>query len=133
MKLFLVYGITKDLETYILQTQSTLHPLKVTGFDFQFSGTLSAKHFITELQTVLVNFGASSLLSDKKWVQFQDAVTRQIKYSNFFKKPSLQDTALVGELIQPSAIFSKLKIQKQRCTTNWLYIGKLPAATFIMM
>ena len=89
-----------DLEAYLLQTQTTPHPLKITGFDFQFSGTLSAKHFVNELEAALFNLGASSLLSDRKWESFKAAVAKQIKYSNYFKKPSPQDTALVGEVVR---------------------------------
>ena len=106
----------RDLEAYVLLTQLTPHPLKVTGFDFQFSGTLSARYFVNELETVLLHMGASALLSDGKWEPFKAAVARQIKYSNYFKKPSPQDTALVGEVVR--AICNFLEVQNSETAAN---------------
>lgn len=87
-----------DLEAYILQTQKTARPLVVTGFDFQFSGKLAATYFLPDLEAALKQLGVESLMAHIKWPPFKEAVQRQIKYSNYFKKPSPADTLLVGEI-----------------------------------
>lgn len=85
-----------ELEEYILYTQKTAAPLIVTGFDAQFSGSLSKKYLFEDLSAFLKNIGASEIINDPNWKDFGSAVQRQIKYSNFYKKPSTIDTSLIG-------------------------------------
>jgi len=86
-----------ELEEYILLTQKTTAPLIVTGFDTQFSGSLSKKYFFEDLTAYLKNIGASEIMNDPDWINFESALQRQIKYSNFYKKPSAIDTSLIGK------------------------------------
>lgn len=85
-----------ELEEYILFTQRTSAPLIVTGFDTQFSGSLSKKYLLEDLNKFLKNIGASAITDDPEWINFESALQRQIKYSNFYKKPSTIDTSLIG-------------------------------------
>ena len=86
-----------DLEEYILYTQNTSAPLIVTGFDAQFSGSLSKQYLFEDLSVFLKNIGALEIINDPDWINFESAVQRQIKYSNFYKKPSKIDTPLIGK------------------------------------
>lgn len=85
-----------ELEAYILQTQRTASPLVVTGFDHQFSGRLAKRYLLGDLTAFLKKINVSELISDPNWNAFGLAVQRQIKYSNFYKKPSAADTSLIG-------------------------------------
>lgn len=86
-----------ELEEYILYTKKTSAPLIVTGFDAQFSGSLSKKYLFEDLSAFLKNIGASEIINDPDWINFESALQRQIKYSNFYKKPSTIDTCLIGK------------------------------------
>jgi len=86
-----------ELEEYILLTQNTPAPLIVTGFDVQFSGSLSKKFLFEDLTAHLKNISASEIINDPDWINFESALQRQIKYSNFYKKPSAIDTSLIGK------------------------------------
>lgn len=88
----------QDLEQYILGTYKTAHPLVVTGFDCQFSGELSKEYLVPALTAYLKVIGAQDLLQGARWTEFQTALGRQIKYSNYFKKPAPADTLLMNEM-----------------------------------
>lgn len=122
-----VFGIwnTKalnHLENYILQTQNTPHPLQVTGFDFQFSGQLAKKYLINDLEEVLKKLGDTSILLSAKWNPFSIATAKQIRYSNYFKKPNREDTAIIGETIR--SILNFFVIIKEKPNTNIQLINK---------
>jgi erythromycin esterase len=85
-----------ELEAYILHPQTTASPLVVTGFDLQFSGRLAKQYLLEDLTAFLKKINGSELISDPNWSAFGLAVQRQIKYSNFYKKPSASDTSLIG-------------------------------------
>ncbi len=109
-----VFGIwdnkaLKELEDYILQTQNTSHPLKITGFDFQFSGQLAKTYFIKDVTTALKQLGDTSIMSSAKWIQFKRATEKQIKFSNYFKKASGADTAVIGEIVRSILAFLNVK------------------------
>ena len=55
------------------------------------------KYFFEDLTAHLKNIGASEIISDPDWINFESALQRQIKYSNFYKKPSAIDTSLIGK------------------------------------
>lgn len=84
-----------ELEEYIVYTQKTAAPLIVTGFDVQFSGSLAKKYLYNDLGDFLKTIGAYEIVNDPEWKDFGSALQRQIKYSNFYKKPSAADTALI--------------------------------------
>ena len=94
-----------ELEEYILYTQKTSAPLILTGFDAQFSGTLSKKYLFEDLRAFLMSIGASQIINDRDWINFESALQRQIKYSNFYKKPSTIDTTLIGEFSEKISDF----------------------------
>lgn len=94
-----------ELEEYILYTQKTSAPLIVTGFDAQFSGSLSKKYLIGDLRAFLKNIGASQITNDPDWINFESALQRQIKYSNFYKKPSTIDTTLISKFSEKISDF----------------------------
>ena len=87
-----------ELEAYILHTQTTASPLVVTGFDLQFSGRLAKQYLLEDLTAFLKKINGSELISDPNWSAFGLAVQRQIKYSNYYKKPSAADTSLIGTI-----------------------------------
>jgi erythromycin esterase len=86
-----------DLEMYILSTCQTQHPLTVTGFDFQFSGSLSKQYLLTDLASYLNKQNAQSILTHPQWKAFQAAIQWQIKHSNFFTKTPPADTVLINK------------------------------------
>ncbi|MBE5318625.1 erythromycin esterase family protein [Pedobacter sp. MR2016-19] len=94
-----------ELEEYILYTQKTFAPLIVTGFDTQFSGSLSKKYLFGDLSAFLKDIGASKIRKDPDWINFESALQRQIKYSNFYKKPSATDTSLIGKFARKISDF----------------------------
>ena len=94
-----------ELEEYILYTQKTAAPLIVTGFDSQFSGSLSKKYLLEDLSAFLKAIGASKIMKDPDWINFESALQRQIKYSNFYKKPSAIDTSLIGKFSEKISDF----------------------------
>lgn len=87
-----------DLEQYIIATQKTARPLRITGFDAQFSGKLSGKYFMSDLNAFISKIGGQKILQQKEWSGFEAAVKRQIKYSNFYKKPSIKDTMCIAQV-----------------------------------
>lgn len=98
-----VFGIWEtqalsELEQYVIATQKTSKPLRITGFDAQFSGRLAGKYLMSDLKDLLDRIGAQALISQPEWEAFNSAVQRQIKYSNFYKKPSTEDTLLIGQV-----------------------------------
>jgi len=86
-----------ELEHYVIATQQTAHPLILTGFDSQFSGKLSGKYLLSDLAAYLDKVGASSITDQTDWKDFKSAVQRQLKYSNFYKKPLAKDTLLIAK------------------------------------
>jgi erythromycin esterase len=87
-----------QLEQYIIATQKTAQPLRITGFDAQFSGKLSGKYLLADLENYLNQIGEQKMVKKPEWDGFKSAVQRQIKYSNFYKKPSTKDTLLIGQV-----------------------------------
>ena len=87
-----------DLEQYIIATQQTAKPLRITGFDAQFSGKLSGKYLLADLENYLTQIGEQNMVNKPEWDGFKSAVQRQVKYSNFYKKPSTKDTLQIGQV-----------------------------------
>ncbi|GAB2704694.1 hypothetical protein GCM10027037_32790 [Mucilaginibacter koreensis] len=87
-----------DLENYLLSTLATPHPLKVTGFDCQFSGQLSKQYLAEELTAYLQKINAQNILQNASWPAFTILLQQQIKYSNFYKKPSPADTLTLASM-----------------------------------
>lgn len=119
----------KELEEYILKTQNTPRPLKVTGFDIQFSGNLGASYFVADLESLLQKLGATALFANPKWKQFKSATERQIKYSNFFKKPSAADTTVIGEMVRILSTLFEAKKDERGENEKSLLFGKMPVRT----
>lgn len=113
-----------ELEEYILYTQKTSAPLIVTGFDSQFSGSLSKKYLFDDLSAYLKNIHASGIINDPDWVNFRSALQRQIKYSNFYKKPSAIDTSLIGKFVRKISDFISNNAQAANQKENgfWLKV-----------
>ena len=87
-----------ELEQYIIATHKTPNPLRLTGFDAQFSGKLSGKYLLADLEDYISQVGGEKIVNQPEWEGFKSAVQRQIKYSNFYKKPSTKDTSLIGQV-----------------------------------
>jgi len=113
-----------ELEEYILYTQKTAAPLIVTGFDSQFSGSLSKKYLPGDLSAFLKDISASKIMKDPDWINFESALQRQIKYSNFYKKPSATDTLLIGKFARKISDFisNNANAANQKENEFWLKV-----------
>lgn len=113
-----------ELEEYILYTHTTPSPLLVTGFDVQFSGSLAKKYLLEDLSAYLKNIGASVIINDQDWENFASALQRQIKYSNYYKKPSPIDTSLIGKFSKKISDFISVDTDAAKNNRNgfWLKV-----------
>jgi erythromycin esterase len=85
----------KKLSDFINKNQGGDRPFQLSGFDTQFSGTIPSKYFIADFKEILIKWELGELMRDSTWHEYESALEKLIKYSNYLKKPSVQDTVLL--------------------------------------
>ncbi len=113
----------QPLFEYIASTYKTTNPLKFMGFDHQFSGKLSEKHFINDLKS----FIEKEKIFDKKpqdYDVFFEEIKSVIRFSNYGKTYSEDKKKLINKYTQTIYQFLDKKEGKEFGDYFWMIICK---------
>jgi len=127
--IFHIWSTTKDfipLADYLEKAKNSNKPLKLFGFDSQFSSKYSEKYFINDLTGYLKKVNPS-ILTTKKWKHFSKSIhlITAVKFKKFKRNKPKQDLAftlyLIDEIskIEPDAE-SEFWIQTLKSTYAYL-------------
>lgn len=101
--IFFVWSMMKEFRPFRDYIQSTIdsdNPLKIVGFDNQWSGRMSEYHFLDDLESYLQNVNPS-FANREEWTQLDSSMTLALtlRLKKYKKKQARKDTAFVQEII----------------------------------
>jgi erythromycin esterase len=89
-----------ELSAYINETQKTSNPLILSGFDIQFAGIIARNYLVKDFnQFIDYVEKMSNQQLDIDTTQLNQSLISLVRYSNFFKKLSPDDTLILSSTI----------------------------------
>jgi erythromycin esterase len=100
---FFLWSITKQFEplaTYIDEQKDSKHPLIISGFDHQFTGTYPKEYFIADLKAYLSN-KKPEIIASTNWKNLEQSIQFLLngEYKKYKKQQALRDTVTINSIL----------------------------------
>lgn len=90
---------TEELFRYIDSQKNTVRPLILAGIDSKFTGAYSKNDLLNDFEDYLETTGSDVMQDTSQWSAFRKSMERTVDISDYFTKPSPEDTLVIHKVL----------------------------------